>query len=147
MAQDKKDKKKELQKRGRSVVTRTNAEDKKKAAIEKRDKFEKRKTTMLVSAAGRKITPREIFGGVLVPLDSSFKKVAVKIPEIPGGVTLNVISKLGAHKRRDSFKLEQGLTELEEDIEIKAGTVLRFSVDFKGEELEEVFVTGIIQLK
>lgn len=136
-------------KEGRNVVVRTDSEAKKQLADKRRGEFSKNmtQTQMFISKEADDISSREIFGKLLIPVSGFLKNMAVKIPETSMPVTLHVISENGPHSRRDSFQISPGLTQLEEEVVIKAGTVLKFSVEYEGESLEEVYVSGSLLIK
>lgn len=135
--------------KGRKVVTRTNSEARRKKAEEKRkERKPEFNQIMVIEAQADNLSSREIFGKKLIPITGFLKNMTAKIPEAPMPVTLHVISEYGDHKRRDSFKLQPGFTQLEEWVEVKGGTLLKFSVEYEGEkDLEEVYLSGILAIK
>lgn len=137
------------EKKGRKAVTRTDSEARKKKVEEKKAKQKPEfNQVMVIEAQADNLESRQMFGKKLIPITGFLKNMTVKIPKVPMPVTLHVLSEMGPHKRRDSFELDSGLTRLSEQVEISAGTVLKFSVEFEGEHnLEEVYLSGILAIK
>lgn len=149
MSGNKKKEKNVQEKKGRNVVTRTSSEERKKAVEEKKKKQQPEfNQVMVVEAQADDIGSRQIFGKKLIPITGFLRNMTAKIPEVPMPVTLHVISEFGEHKRRDSFNLQPGFTQLNEEVQIKGGTLLKFSIEYEGEQdLDEVYLSGILAIK
>lgn len=144
-----KTKKEKLQEQGRNVVTRTDSESRREEAKKKREKQKPEfNQIMVIDAQADNVSSREIFGKKLIPVSGYLKNMTAKIPEVPMPVTLHIISEYGEHKRRDSFTLEPGFTQLLERVDVKAGTLIKFSIEFEGEkDLDEIYLSGILAIK
>lgn len=132
-----------------NVVTRTDSEAKRKKAKEEREKSQgnKREDKMIISAQGEDITPREVFGKDLIPFSGYLKNIVITGEGIPPGTKLNVISKLSKHERRDTFEISEGVTEIDEHIKVELGTIIKFSLDFKGDSIDEFYISATLQTK
>lgn len=137
------------EKKGRKAVTRTDSDAKKKSLKEKKKETQPEfNQVMVIEAQADDLGSRQFFGKKLIPITGYLKNMTAKIPEVPMPVTLHVISEYGEHERRDSFRLEPGFTRLEEEVLVRGGTLLRFSIEFEGDnDLDEVYLSGILSIK
>lgn len=132
-----------------NVVTRTDSEAKKKAAEERRKNMDlsARKSKILLSMSEDNVQPGEIIGKQMVPVKGVIKNISISAPSLPPGVKVNFISTLDAHERRDSFEIGEGFNEIQSEIDVEKGTIIKCSLSFSGERIEEIFISGIIQPK